>query len=153
MTRQRFIDHQRSGKERLAVARTKDRTLDSLDSPSDKRIRKYLDEHVGEWASIGDQSVPILLQRSESPREARQKKRRLAEEKMLAEQNENKSTQPLNYDERFILRKLEQRYDELTQQLDYVTAKKRKRAAENLRMKRDIVRNNIENLLKGKTRE
>jgi len=84
MTRKRIIDHQISGKEKLAITRKKDRSLDTLDSPEDRRIREYLNKAVT-WAKIGDTSVSRLLQRCESPRE---KKRRLANEKLKGNDND-----------------------------------------------------------------
>ena len=44
MARQQIIDHSLSGKEVFAIARTKDRNLDSLDSARDKRLRLYASE-------------------------------------------------------------------------------------------------------------
>jgi hypothetical protein len=64
VSRGKIIDHQITGKEKLAVTRTKDRSLDSLDSKKDSGHRKELEKLVGTWHRPyeGDE-IPRLLRR------------------------------------------------------------------------------------------
>jgi len=64
VSRRKIIDHQITGKEKLAITRTKDRSLSSLDSNTDHRLRENINNCVGEWVSIKDsESVHYLLRR------------------------------------------------------------------------------------------
>jgi len=65
VSRRKIIDHQITGTEKLAVTRTKDRSLSSLDSDTDHRLRENINNCVGEWVSVKDSdSVHYLLRRT-----------------------------------------------------------------------------------------
>ena len=48
----KIIDHQITGKQKVAVVRTHDRSLDSLTAPRDKRLQSNIEQFVGEWPTI-----------------------------------------------------------------------------------------------------
>jgi predicted RNase H-like nuclease (RuvC/YqgF family) len=65
MVRGKIVDHQITGKQKFAVVRDHNRSLDSLTSPSDKRTQHSIDSFVGEWPSIKDSKEGhYLLQRN-----------------------------------------------------------------------------------------
>ncbi len=80
MTRQTITDHQLSGKQKVAITRTKDRSLDKLDSVEDQRIEKYISDWVGNWPTVGDTNAPRLMQRSLTPKQQRKELRKLEHE-------------------------------------------------------------------------
>ncbi len=64
MSKAKIVDHQITGTKKLAVTRTKDRSLDSLDSKKDLRHRKELENLIGTWHRPyeGDK-IPRLFRR------------------------------------------------------------------------------------------
>lgn len=133
MGRQTITDHQLSGKQKVAITRTKDRSLRSLDSEEDRRIDQYLSEWISNWRSDARKAA----------------ERREAEKDTI---DISKEIQSIEEDEKY-LKMLQRNYDRLTKEIDEALLHNKKRVAENRRAQRNVFRSKIENLLKGKTRE
>lgn len=49
MSKRKIVDHQGSGNQKLAITRTRDRSLDSLISDKDKKIMSRIAKTAGAW--------------------------------------------------------------------------------------------------------
>ena len=52
MSQGKIVDHQITGKQKLAIGRDHDRSLDSLTATKDKRIQREIEKFVGQWPTI-----------------------------------------------------------------------------------------------------
>jgi DNA repair exonuclease SbcCD nuclease subunit len=151
MSRQKIVDHQLSGKQKVAVTRTKDRNLDSLESPADKKIQQELHDLIGEWAKIGDKNVNRLLRRHET--EA-QRQKRLAKEALAKKQSEQAqliSQQPkeLTKKQKQILKVINQKEKRLLAEIMMLEQQGKKKVAMNRRMQLNQTKEKKKHLLKG----
>jgi hypothetical protein len=97
----RIIDHQITGKEKLAVARTKDRSLDSLTASRDKRIKSNLEQFVGNWPTIQEsKDLHHSLQRK------KQEKIKLTEDQKKLESLKKRLIDLLRLYERNMIKKI-----------------------------------------------
>jgi hypothetical protein len=124
----RIIDHQITGKEKLAVARTKDRSLDSLTSPKDKRIIKEINKNA-------DMLWQVAIAKRKADKEAAKEIAQDPRQLTIREQHKLK-----------ILNRKEKR---LLKEALELEGQGKKRLAVSRRYQRNQTLKDIENLIKG----
>lgn len=128
MSSGRIIDHQITGKEKLAVARTKDRSLDSLTSPKDKRIIKEINKNA-------DMLWQVAIAKRKADKEAAKEIAQDPRQLTIREQHKLK-----------ILNRKEKR---LLKEALELEGQGKKRLAVSRRYQRNQTLKDIENLIKG----
>ena len=128
MTRGKIVDHQITGTEKLAVTRTKDRSLDSLTSAKDKRIIKEINKNAD---SLWQEAIA---------------KRKADKQKKL---NEEVKPRELSDNERRVLRNLVRKEKRLSKEILALEQQGKIRTAMNRRQQRNFALKEIKKLTEG----
>jgi len=128
VSRGKIVDHQITGKEKLAVTRTKDRSLDSLTSSKDKRIIKEINKNAD---SLWEEAIA---------------KRKADKQKKL---NEEAKTRELSDSERNVLRNLVRKEKRLSKEILALEEQGKKRPAMNRQQQRNIILKEMKKLTEG----
>lgn len=128
MTRGKIVDHQITGKEKLAVTMTKDRSLDSLTSAKDKRIIKEINKNAD---SLWKEAIA---------------KRKADKQKKL---NEDVKPRELSDNERNVLRNLVRKEKRLSKEILALEEQGKIRPAMNKRRQRNITLKEMKKLTEG----
>jgi hypothetical protein len=130
MPRSKIIDHQISGKQKLAVGRDHDRSLDSLTSPRDKRILNEINKNADcLWKeAVAKREAEKATQ---TPKPVVQKKRQLTDR------------------EHHKLKILKRKENRLLKEALELEAQGKKKPAMNRRYQRNQALKEINNLIKG----
>ena len=137
MSLRKVIDHSATGKQKLAVARTKDRSLDSLTSPRDKRIAAEINKN-------SDRLWKEAIAKRKEERAAKQggaNKAVVQQPKQLSKYEQNRLR---------ILKRAEKRLLDEALKLE---EQGKKKPANNRRYQRNRVLEKIKNLTKGTTND
>ncbi len=128
MSRGKIVDHQITGKEKLAVIRTKDRSLDSLTSAKDKRIIKEINKNSD-----------LLWQEAIAKRKADKQKNL----------NEEVKPRELSDSERNVLRNLVRKEKRLSKEILALEEQGKIKSAMNRRQQRNIALKEMKKLTEG----
>jgi hypothetical protein len=127
MSKRKITDHAITGKQTLAIARTQDRSLDSLISPKDKRILSHINKNADAlWAEVV----------------AKRQEQRLAKQKVV-------EPRELTPREKQILKVIDRKEKRLLEEITLLEQQGKKRVAMNRRMHLNQTREKKKNLLKG----
>jgi hypothetical protein len=128
VSRGKIVDHQITGKEKLAVIRTKDRSLDSLTSAKDKRIIKEINKNSD-----------LLWQEAIAKRKADKQKNL----------NEEVKPRELSDSERNVLRNLVRKEKRLSKEILALEEQGKIKSAMNRRQQRNIALKEMKKLTEG----
>jgi hypothetical protein len=128
MSMGKIIDHQITGKEKLAVTKTKDRSLDSLTSAKDKRIIKEINKNAD---SLWKEAIA---------------KRKADDQK---KSNEEAKPRELSDSEQRVLRNLVRKEKRLSEEILALESQGKIKTAMNRRRQRNITLKEMKKLTEG----